>query len=165
MNTASLTEAWKRLRADLLARFPDIDPETIQDTLDGETGALDAVARLIRSGREDEASAAGLKDYINTLTARSERLTERAKARKAAALSMMQEIGVRKIERPDFTASVIPGPMSVLILDAASLPDWAFKEPPPPIPNKGMIRTLLGEGRSIPGAILSNGEPYLKVLT
>lgn len=164
MNTASLAESWKRLREGLLRDHPDIDPETLSDTLDGITGAKDAAATLLRDGREDEALASGLKDYIASLTRRKERLSDRAAKRKAAALALMQEIGERKLTRPEFTASVSAGPQGTRITDEASLPNWAWRRPPPVLDTQ-TIRARLLAGEAVPGAALSNGDPYLTVRT
>lgn len=164
MNPVALTELWHRTRASLLAAFPDIDPETLRDTVDGETGALDAAATLIRESEEDKAMVAGLKDYIAALTKRKERLSDRAAKRKAAALALMQEIGERKLIRPDFTASVSASPPGTRIVDEAALPPWAWR-PHPPTLDTQTIRARLLAGEEVPGAILANGEPSLRVLT
>jgi len=162
MNTASLTEAWKRLREGLLRDHPDIDPETLTDTLDGMTGALDLAADLIRSSQEDKAEALGLAEYIAALTKRHERINHRSGKRKAAAKVLMQEVGVKRISRPDFTATVSAGSRAVKIVDEASLPEWAWNHPPPTVDKKA-IRDRLLANEEVPGAVLSNAEPHLTI--
>lgn len=164
MNTIAVKELWHRTRAALLSDFPDIDPETLRDTTDGETGALDIVASLIRGSEEDKAMAAGLKDYITALTRRKDRLSDRAAKRKAAALALMQEIGERKLTRPEFTASISAGPQGARITDEASLPSWAWRRSPPVLDTQ-TIRARLLAGEAVPGATLSNGDAYLTVRT
>lgn len=164
MNVVAVTEIWRRTREALLRDFPDIDAETLRDTIDGETGALDLVADLIRSAEEDKAMVAGIKDYITALTKRKDRLADRAAKRKAAAVALMQEIGERKIKRPEFSASIVPGPAGTRITDEASLPSWAWR-PQPAVLDTQTIRARLLAGEEVPGAALSNGAEYLRVLT
>ena len=136
MNPSGLTEAWKRLRDGLVRDHPDIDEETLADTLDGITGAKDLVASLIRDSNEDAAQAHGLGEYIASLESRKARLIDRAAKRKAAALTLLQEIDERKLERPEFTASVthdgrIPrithSVDAVLSLIGKVLPGWSYR--------------------------------------
>jgi hypothetical protein len=162
MNTASLAEAWKRLRDGLLREHPDIDPDTLRDSLDGITGGLDAVAALIRESNEDAAQAHGLGEYIAALESRKARLIDRAAKRKAAALTLLQEMGERKLERPEFTASVTPGRPKALVSDADCLPAQ-FLRPQPPKPDLTAIKDALAAGEIVPGAMLSNAEPFLTV--
>lgn len=164
MNPLAVTEAWKRLRDKLIADFPDIDPDTLADTCDGETGALDLIESLVMDAEEDKALAAGLKDRITVLTKRQERLTARAQKRKAAALSLMQEIGQKKLVRPAFTVTVAAGPAVTRIVDEAALPAWAWRKPPPVLDTQ-TIRARLLAGEEVPGAVLANGEPYISVRT
>jgi hypothetical protein len=162
MNPASLTESWKRLREGLLRDHPDIDEETLSDTLDGITGAKDLVASLIRDSNEDAAQAHGLGEYIASLESRKARLIDRAAKRKAAALSLLQEMGERKLERPEFTASVVAGRAKALVTDASHLPVF-FLLPQPPKPDMTAIKQALEAGRIVPGAVLSNAEPHLTI--
>lgn len=162
MNPASLTESWKRLREGLLRDHPDIDEETLSDTLDGITGAKDAIRRLIRHAVEDAAQADGLDNYIDALKGRKDRIMDRSKARRAAAISMLQEIGETKIDGPEFVASIGYGRGALRIIDEKQLPPWALK-PAEPVPDGKLIRAVLAEGNDVPGAALTNGEPFLTV--
>jgi len=164
MNPASLTESWKRLREGLLRDHPDIDEETLRDTLDGMTGAADLVESLIMDSEEDKALVAGLKDHIAALTRRKERIADRAAKRKAAALTLMQELGLKKLVRPAFTVTVSAGPAGTRIVDEAALPSWAWR-PQPAVLDTQTIRARLLAGEEVPGAALSNGAEHLRVLT
>lgn len=164
MNIAAAAEAWKRLRESIIRDHPDIDDDTLVDTLDGMTGAADLVERLLMDSEEDKAMAAGLKDHIAALTRRKERLADRAAKRKAAALALMQELGLKKLSRPAFTATVAAGPAAARITDEAALPSWAWR-PQPAVLDTQTIRARLLAGEEVPGAALSNGAEYLRILT
>ena len=164
MNPAALSELWKRTRDDLVRQFPDIDNETLSDTLDGIAGAKDAARQLIRASREDEAEAKGLSEYIDALQSRRARLTARAEKREAAALSLLLEIGEKTLRDPAFTASVVPTPGKVKFSDTSVLPPWAWRTPKPE-PNTAEIRKRLTAGEKVPGALLDNGGQTLRILT
>jgi len=164
MNPASLTESWKRLREGLLRDHPDIDEETLRDTIEGQNDALDVARQLIRSSREDEAEANGLAEYIAALQARRSRLTARAEKREAAALSLLTEIGEKTLRDPAFTASLVPTPGKVIFTDTSILPPWAWRTPDPEL-NKAEVRKRIVAGETVPGARLSNGGMTLRIST
>lgn len=163
MNTASAVEAWKRLRADLLQRFPDIDAETLSDSLEGITGAKDIVARLIRDSLEDAAQAKGLAEYMAALGGRHDRIAERGKARKEAAFKMLQEMGETKVDVPEFVAGIQDGRPSVVVTDVTLLPEALREVRVEIVPDKKAIKALLDNDQEVPGACLSNAMPFLSV--
>jgi len=73
------------LRNALLERYPDIDDETLRDTLEGLTDFSDMIAVLIRSAIEDAAMAKGLKSLLDELKERLQRLDERANRKRVLA--------------------------------------------------------------------------------
>lgn len=164
MNWVALAEHWKRTRAEILLACPDIDPETLRDTVEGQSDALDLARQLIRASREDEAEAKGLSEYIDALQSRRARLTARAEKREAAALFLLLEIGEKTLRDPAFTASVVPTPGKVKFSDTSVLPPWAWRTPKPE-PNTAEIRKRLTAGEKVPGALLDNGGQTLRVLT
>ena len=58
----------------IACRIPDLDAETLADTLEGITDLREMLAELIRSALEDEALAEGLSTRLNDMKARFERL-------------------------------------------------------------------------------------------
>ena len=57
---------YSSLRARFLADIPDLDEETLADTLEGITDLREMLAELIRSALEDEALASGLSTVSTT---------------------------------------------------------------------------------------------------
>jgi len=66
------------VRGRLLAEIPDLDEETLADTLEGITNLHDILAELVRSALEDEALSAGLSTRLAEMRARLQRLGDRA---------------------------------------------------------------------------------------
>lgn len=163
MNLPYLLSQWQGIRDQLLADFPDIDAETLADTLDGETGALDAVASLIRRSREDEASADAVRVLAKQYQERASRLDARSRAGKNAATKLMQALEVRKVERPEFTASFRAIPRRPIITDLNALPDRCVTVETVKKPNVDEIKRLLDDGTPVPGATMSNGGESLTV--
>ena len=162
----ALVATYKRIREQLVSNYPDLaeDHETIADTMDGLHGAEDIIASLIKHSREDEAAADALKALEAEYAARRIRLSARADGQKKAALEIMQELGLPKVTRPEFTASVVAGRPKVIINDPDALPHTLCREIPVRWePDKGKIASALGDHIDVPGATLSNAEPYLTV--
>jgi len=162
---AQIAAEYRRHRDALLAAFPELaeDDQALADTLDGETDAIDVIARFIREGREDEAMAAALDAMMKDMGERKQRIKARAERRRGIALSLMQAVGERKIERPDFTASVRSVPPKVEITDEAALPDALCKVTRSP--DKAAIKQAIEAGEDVPGAMMSNGTETLTVRT
>lgn len=164
MNTTAAAEFWNRTRAALVEAFPEIDDETLADTLEGLSDAKDLAESLILASQEDEAMAKGLAEYIAALNDRKARLVARAEKREAAALSLLVEIGEKTLRRGAFTASVVPTPRKVQFTDTSILPAWAWKTPAPVV-DAAAVKARLATGETVPGAVLSNGGQTLRVVT
>ena len=80
---------FRLLRDRLLAEIPDLDAETLADTLEGITDLKEMLAELVRSALEDEALAAGLSTRLSDMKARLERFETRAKRKRQLALKTM----------------------------------------------------------------------------
>lgn len=167
MTHAAIVETWRRLRDRLLETFPELadDPELLADVMDGLHGAQDIIASLIRKSREDEAAAAGTKAaadvYAAPLYARQKRLEHRSGAWRAAALELMDELAIPKIERPEFTASIAKGQQQLHIANENAIPHMYMRMNP--TPNREAIKAALKRGEEVEGASLSNGSPVLRV--
>ena len=80
------------------------------------------------------------------------------------ALGTLNEVGLRKLEQPDFTASTRAGSPTLIVIAEDKIPNTYWL----PQPTKLDRQTILGElkrGGEIPGAQLSNPQPVLMVRT
>lgn len=150
------------LRDRLLAAHPDLDEETLADTLEGATDMHEAIAALVRSALDDEDLLVGLKARIGALRDRLDRIGRRAAAKRAAARSAMEQTGVKTITEPDFTASLRAGQPRLQITDETLVPEWFFIPQPAKL-DRTRLRDALKAGTAITGAELSNAEPVLSV--
>ncbi len=155
---------FRAVRDRIRAQDPEIDDQTLADTVEGLTDLHEILAAIIRSALEDEALATGLKGRITEMEDRLSRLRDRASKRRQIAKDVMIELDLKKLSAPDFTASVRAGMPSLLVLDEASIPS-IFWEPREPRLNRQGLTAELKQGVDVAGVTLSNPEPTLSVRT
>jgi hypothetical protein len=150
------------IRERIITSEPDLDEQTLTDTLEGITDLHEIVAAVVRSALVDEALAEGLKRHIETLQGRLKRLGDRAEARRQIARDAMVEVDLKKITAPDFTISVRPGNPSLVVTDEAAIPSSYWQPREPRLDRLGVLNDLK-RGATIEGAALSNPAPVLSV--
>lgn len=155
---------YRAIRDRLLTEDPQIDEQTLADTVEGLTDLHEIVAAIVRSALADEAMAMGLKCRLTDMQDRLERLQDRASKRRQIAKDVMVELDLKKITAPDFTVSVRPGTPSLLVLDEAVVPS-IYWQPSEPRLNRQKLSNELKTGAEVTGATLSNPEPILSVRT
>jgi hypothetical protein len=152
------------LRQRLLSEYPETDDETLQDTLEGITDLHEMIAAVIRSALVDEALQAGLRTRLEEMRRRQERLEKRSAKKRQLALEAMCEVGLKKLEQPDFTASARSGIPSLIVVSEASVPE-AYWVPQPPKLDRQALLADLKRGTEVPGAKLGNPKPTLALRT
>jgi len=155
---------FEHLRRHLIETYPDIDDETLFDTLEGATNLNDAVSAIIRSALDDESLAEALKARVDGMRERLSRIQHTASQKRRAALEAMEQVDLKKIVEPDFTISVRLSSPSVVVTCDDEIPD-AYKVPQPPNLDRRKILDALKGGADIPGAVLSNRHNTLSVRT
>ena len=156
--------AYRVLRDRIQAEDPQIDEQTLADTVDGLTDLHEIIGAIVRAALADEALAAGLKGRIAEMQDRLERLQDCAAKRRQIAKEVMVELELKKITAPDFTISIRPGMPALLVLDEATVPS-IYWQPSEPRLNRQKLATELKDGAEITGVTLSNPEPVLSVRT
>ncbi len=146
--------------ADKLADL-DLDPQTLEDTLESLSGDLEEKATntafLIRNL---EANAAAIKDAEAAMAARRKALENRAARVKDWVLANMMLAGVQKIECPYFKVSVRDNPAAVEVYEPGLIPANFMRQPdpPPPAVDKTAIKEALKAGQDVPGCKLTVGK-------
>ena len=157
-------QVYNWLRERMLDRYPDLDDETIRDTLEGITTLHELIAELIRSALFDEALQDALRTRIEEMRSRLARLAERGLKKRQLALEAMNAAGLKKLEQPDFTASARLGVPPLVVTSEQSIPE-AYWVPQPPKLDRQTLTSDLRRGDEIPGACLGNSAPILAVRT
>ena len=148
----------------IIQEFPGTDDETIRDTLEGITDLHEMIAAVIRSALVDEALHAGLRFRLDDMRERLSRLELRASKKRELALEAMTEVGLSKLEQPDFTASARAGSPALVVIAEEGIPE-AYWLPQPPKLDRQAILGELKRGLEVPGAQISNPKPVLSVRT
>lgn len=164
MNLEFAAFNYRSIRDRIRAQDPQIDDQTLADTVEGLTDLHEIVMAVIRSALTDEALATGLKGRIAEMQDRLDRLQDRASKRRQIAKDVMVELNLKKLTAPDFTASIREGLPSLLVLDEAVIPK-IYWEPREPRLNRQELTSELKHGAEINGVTLSNPEPVLSVRT
>ena len=162
MNLEFATITYRTIRDRIRAEDPQIDEQTLADTVEGLTDLHEIVTAIIRAALADEALATGLKGRIADMQRRLDRLQDRACKRRQIAKDVMVELDLKKITAPDFTVSIRPGMPSLLVLDEAAVPPL-YWEPREPRLKRQELMSELKAGSEIEGVALSNPEPVLSV--
>jgi hypothetical protein len=155
---------YQLFRQRLIADFPSADEETLLDTLEGITDLHEMIAAVIRSALVDEALHSGLRFRVDDMKERLSRLELRANKKRELALEAMSDVGLTKLEQPDFTASTRAGSPALVVIAEERIPD-SYWLPQPPKLDRQAILGELKRGIEIPGAQMSNPKPALSVRT
>lgn len=136
------------------------DAAAIADTIEAESYPLEIKAQNVAYAiRNLEASAAAIKEAEQQMAERRKRMEKRAEQIRDYLKSCMELAGVTKIDCPHFALSIAKNPDSVEIYEAGLIPADYLKEspPPPPAPDKALIKQAIKDGFDVPGAKLVQG--------
>jgi Gp157 protein len=162
MNLEFAAITYRTLRDRIREQDPQIDEQTLADTVEGLTDLHEIIVAILRSALTDEALASGLKARIAEMQDRLERLQDRASKRRQIAKDVMLELDLKKISAPDFSASIRSGLPGLQILNEAAVPSIYWQPGEPRLKRRALLNELK-EGSTIEGVALSNPEPVLSM--
>ena len=153
------------LREQLLAECrAAIDEEALRDTLEGISSLPEALAAVVRSYLDDLMVAAALGMRIGDMQARLSRIEARVEKKRVTIAQVMERGDIKKLEQPDFTASLRAVPPGLVVADESLVPQDYWKPQPAKLDRRGLLSALNG-GASIAGVSLGNGGTTLSVRT
>jgi hypothetical protein len=161
MNLEFASTTYRAIRDRIRAQDPQIDEQTLADTVEGLTD-LQIVQAIIRAALADEALVLGLKCRISDMQGRLDRLEDRASKRRQIAKDAMIELDLKKLNAPDFTASIREGIPSLMVINEDAVPK-IYWQPSEPRLNRQELAYELKQGAEIAGVALSDPEPVLSV--
>jgi len=153
-----------QLRDWIVSSFPQIDEQSLANTLEGITDLHEMIAAVIRSALVDEALQSGLRTRLEEMRQRLTRLEERGAKKRQLALEAMGEVGLKRLEQSDFTASARSGSPSLVVVSEEKIPADFWVPQPPKLDRQALLGSLK-RGQAVPGAELSNSKPCLSVRT
>ena len=146
----------------LLLQYPELDDETLADTLDGLTDLNEILAAFIRSALDDQALADALSTRLGQMKTRLDRLRRRAKTKRSHVMNAMTKAELKRLIDHDFTVSLRTGGPTLEILQPDRIPEDYWKPQPPKLDRQRLIHDLK-HGLSITGAQLGPRTPHLSV--
>jgi len=153
---------YRSIRDRIRVQDPQIDEQTLADTVEGLTDLHEILTAIVRAVLADEAMAIGLKCRISDMQGRLDRLQDRAAKRRQIAKDVMVELDLKKLTAPDFTASIRHGLPALVVLNEDAVPK-TYWEPGEPRLRRQVLASDLKGGAEVAGATLSNPEPVLSV--
>lgn len=142
----------------------NFDEETIADTLEGDSLAIQAkIESYAFVIRNMETLSDAIKAEEKRLADRRKAIEKRVDSIKNWLLINMQHAGITKIESPVFTVALQNNPASVVIDDEALIPADYLRVPeaPPPAPDKALIKKAISDGYEVAGARLQTTQRLL----
>jgi hypothetical protein len=161
--TASLA-AHEYLRSWLRSEFPDIEDETLRDTVEGISDLPQVVAAVLRSHLDDLIMAGALRSRLVNMQERLTRIEARAEKKRALVASVMDRADLRKLTEPDFTVCLRPTPQPLVITAESEIPATYWKPQAPKLDRSALIASLKA-GEQVAGASLGNGGVTIAVRT
>ena len=154
----------QQLAERLRAEFPDVDEDTLRDTLEGLSNLPEMIGAVVRSELEDRALAKGLKGRIAEMEQRLGRFEDRAGKKREMAREAMESADIQKITEPDFTVSLRSVQPPLVIVEEKEIPQ-EFWRPQAAKLDRQKLRLALGSSKGVPGAVFGNAGRTLSVRT
>ena len=158
------TSRYQLTRDRLLAQFPDLDDETLADTLEGITDLREILAEVVRSALVDEALAAGLSTRLADMKARLQRFEVRAKTKRSLVRQAMTSAEIAKLSETDFTVSLHAGVAVLEVMAEDQIPEIYWKPQQPKLNRQGLL-SALKDGAEIDGVELEPRAMQLSLRT
>lgn len=152
---------WDALRRQL--ESPSIDPQTLFDTLDGETELTDALLAVADEVDERESTAAALGERIKRLTERKSRMEKGAETLRQSIVMAISSADIKETIKGDACTLTVSSTAPKLdVVEESAIPSTYWAPQDPKLDKKALTQALR-DGAEIPGAKLTNGGLKLTI--
>ena len=137
------------------------DMQAIQDTIEAESYPIEQKAQNVAYAIKNiSATAEAIKAAEKEMSERRKALEKREEHLREYLKTCLEMAGIQKIECPHFAMTIKKNPPSIDVFEAGLIPAEYMKapEPPPPLPDKVLIKQAISEGKEVPGAKLVQGS-------
>ncbi len=152
------------LREQIRNEFPDIDEETLADSLEGLTNLNEMLGAVVRSHLDDMAMVDALKSRMADMHDRFSRLSTRADKKRELVTSFMEQADLKKLAEADFTVSLRAASAPLVVTEEGSIPEPYWKPQSPKLDRQGLIAALKSGGQ-VSGAVLGNPRMTIAIRT
>ncbi len=152
------------IREQIRNEFPDIDEETLADTLEGLTNLNEMLGAVVRSHLDDMAIIDALKSRMADMQDRLSRISKRAEKKREIVTSVMEQADLKKLAEADFTVSLRASSAPLVVTEEESIPEPYWKPQAPKLDRQGLIAALKS-GEHVPGAVLGNPRMAIAIRT
>jgi hypothetical protein len=149
-------------KENLISEYPDLDDETLFDTLEGLTSLNEKLAEIVRSQQEDRVLCVALKQRIDEMRERYQRLETRISNKRKLVSTAMEQAQIRKIVESDFTVSLRATSDKLVVNNEDFIPDEFWIQQPPKLDRTSLTEALKANP-SIAGVHFEAGDPTISV--
>ncbi len=154
----------EHLREQIKNEFPDIDEETLADTVEGLTDLNEMLGAVVRSHLDDIAMVEALKSRMADMQDRLSRISKRAEKKRELVTSVMEQADLKKLAEADFTVSLRSTSAPLVVTEEGSIPEPFWKPQAPKLDRQGLI-TALKSGEQVSGVVLGNPRMTIAIRT
>jgi hypothetical protein len=148
----------------LLLVYPELLEDEVlrEDMIEGQTSTFEFLSGILNKIDYVDALAAGAAKKIEELKERKARLERSEYALRSLIQKIMNIADLRKVVLAEATISISAGQQKVIGEGVDGLPDECVRIKKEP--DRMKIKTLLLAKETVPGYVLSNAEPVLRIL-
>jgi hypothetical protein len=158
-------EAAKKLLSTLKTTGDSEDEELVADTIEGETGLVEAIDAALAEIDECEILITGLKAKEEAFAERRRREENKSERIKALIEQAMLTTEQMSLKLPSATLTLTQRAPGLIVSNEADIPTkfWIEQERPAPKLDRKALTAALRDKEAIPGANLDNGSVALSV--
>lgn len=158
-------ETAKKLLGSLKEQGEADDAELVADTIEGETGLVEAIDAALAEIDECEILITGLKAKEEAFAERRRREEAKAERIKALIEQAMMTTEQMSLKLPSATLTLTQRAPGLIVSNEADIPTrfWIEQERPAPKLDRKALTAALRAKEAIPGANLDNGTVALSV--